>query len=105
MATGADVFHAVADPNRRRILDLLAEGESPAQELASHFDISFAAVSQHLKILHQAGLVRRQPNGRQRIYSLAPSRLREIDEWTAKYRRFWRDHLRRLGSYLDQEND
>jgi DNA-binding transcriptional ArsR family regulator len=105
MGTAADVFHAVADPNRRRILDLLAEGESPAQELANHFDISFAAVSQHLKILHQAGLVRRQPNGRQRIYSLVPSRLREIDEWTAKYRRFWRDRLSRLGSYLDQEND
>jgi DNA-binding transcriptional ArsR family regulator len=96
-----DVFHAIADANRRKLLDVLAAGDFPAQELASRFDISFAAVSQHLKVLHQAGLVERRARGRQRIYSLAPSRLREVDDWTAQYRRFWQTRLRRLRSFLD----
>jgi DNA-binding transcriptional ArsR family regulator len=101
-ATG-EVFHAIADANRRKLLDLLADGDLPAQELARRFDISFAAVSQHLKVLHEAGLVKRRAEGRQRIYSLAPTRLREVDDWTARYRRFWRGRLRRLRSLLDEE--
>ena len=102
MQTNA-VFHAIADGNRRKLLDVLADGDLPAQELASRFDISFAAVSQHLKVLHEAGLVKRRAEGRQRIYSLAPLRLREVDDWTAHYRRFWQGRLRRLRSYLDTE--
>jgi DNA-binding transcriptional ArsR family regulator len=96
-----EVFHAIADANRRKLLDLLAGGDRPAQQLASCFDMSFAAVSQHLKVLHEAGLVRRRAEGRQRIYSLAPLRLREIDDWTSRYRKFWRGRLKRLRSYLD----
>ncbi len=98
-----EVFHAVADSNRRRMLDLLAKGETPAQELAGQFDISFAAVSQHLKVLHEAGLVSRRAVGRQRIYRLEPDRLRVLDQWTARYRRFWQQRLDRLGKYLDGE--
>jgi DNA-binding transcriptional ArsR family regulator len=101
MQPANDVFHAIADPNRRRLLDMLAAGDLAAQELASRFDISFAAVSQHLKVLHETGLVTRRAEGRQRIYSLAPLRLREVDYWTSRYRRFWRSRLRRLQSYLD----
>ena len=96
-----EVFHAIADANRRKLLDMLAAGDLPAQELASRFDISFAAVSQHLKVLHDAGLVKRRAEGRQRIYSLAPLRLREVDDWTAHYRKFWQGRLKRLRSYLD----
>ena len=96
-----EVFHAIADANRRKLLDVLAAGDLPAQELASRFDVSFAAVSQHLKVLHDAGLVKRRAEGRQRIYSLAPLRLREVDDWTARYRKFWRGRLKRLRSYLD----
>jgi|SRR4051794_35776819 DNA-binding transcriptional ArsR family regulator len=103
MPPGGDVFHAIADPNRRRMLDTLAGGELAAQELARQFDMSFAAVSQHLKVLHEAGLVERRAQGRQRIYRLAPSRLREVEDWTARYRRFWRGRLRRLHAYLDEE--
>jgi DNA-binding transcriptional ArsR family regulator len=103
MQPGGDVFHAIAEPNRRKLLDMLAVGDLPVQELAGRFDISFAAVSQHLKVLHEAGLVKRRAEGRQRIYSLAPMRLREIDDWTARYRRFWQDRLKRLRSYLDDE--
>jgi DNA-binding transcriptional ArsR family regulator len=96
-----DVFHAIADPHRRRLLDLLAAGDSPAQELADQFVISFAAVSQHLKVLREAGLVARRAEGRQRIYSLTPERLRLVAEWTAGYRKFWESRLKRLGAYLD----
>src|SRR5215470_3228796 len=103
MKPTGEVFHAVADRNRRRLLDMLAGGDLPAQELASHFDISFAAISQHLKVLHEAGLVKRRAAGRQRIYSLAPLRLREVDDWTARYRKFWQGRLTRLRLYLDEE--
>jgi DNA-binding transcriptional ArsR family regulator len=103
MQSTSDVFHAIADVNRRRLLDLLADGDLPVQELAGRFDISFAAVSQHLRVLHQAGLVSRRPDGRRRIYSLEASRLREVDEWTAPYRRFWQGRLKRLRSYLDEK--
>ena len=98
-----DVFRAIADPNRRRILDLLAAGEAPAQELAARFDMSFAAVSQHLKVLLDAGLVARRAEGRSRIYRLTPERLRTVEEWAGTYRRFWTTALDRLGDYLDSE--
>jgi len=100
-AHDTDVFHAIADPNRRQMLDLLAAGDLPAQELANRFEISFAAVSQHLKVLREAGLVSRRAEGRQRIYSLRPGRLRVVAEWTAGYRKFWESRLSRLGDYLD----
>lgn len=96
-----DVFHAIADPHRRQLLDLLAAGDLPAQELAGRFVISFAAVSQHLKVLREAGLVARRAEGRQRIYSLTPERLRLVADWTAGYQKFWASRLKRLGAYLD----
>jgi DNA-binding transcriptional ArsR family regulator len=101
MQAADEVFHAIADANRRKLLDILAAGDLPAQELASHFAISFAAVSQHLKVLHNAGLVKRRAAGRQRIYSLNPVRLRAVDDWTAQYRKFWQSRMKRLRLYLD----
>ncbi|MGH7001872.1 MAG: ArsR/SmtB family transcription factor [Stellaceae bacterium] len=96
-----EIFYAIADPQRRRLLDLLAGGEFAAQALARRFDISFAAVSQHLKVLLEAGLVSRRAEGRRRIYRLAPDKLRVVDDWTGGYRKFWRSRLKRLGEYLD----
>ena len=96
-----NIFYAIADANRRKLLDLLAEGEKPVQELVTHFDISFAAISQHLSILHQVGLVVRRPVGRQRWYRARPERLQEVHEWTARYQHFWQTHLQKLGTYLD----
>jgi DNA-binding transcriptional ArsR family regulator len=101
VAANEAVFLAIADTNRRRMLDLLAQGDSAAQDLADRFDISFAAVSQHLKVLREAGLVARRADGRRRIYRLTPERLRTIDEWMATYRVFWQGRLERLGAYLD----
>jgi DNA-binding transcriptional ArsR family regulator len=105
MHASDQVFHAIADPNRRKLLDVLAGGDLPAQELASHFDVSFAAVSQHLKVLHEAGLVKRRAEGRHRIYSLAPLPLREVDDWTARYRKFWQGRLKLLRTYLDDASE
>lgn len=95
------IFHAVSDPNRRRLLDLLMLKAQAVQDLAAHFDISLAAVSQHLKILHTAGLVSREVKGRFRIYRAEPRALREVHDWTEQYRAFWEGRMVRLGDYLD----
>ena len=99
-SASVDVFHAIADPNRRRLMDLLADGEKPVQELVSDFDITFAAVSQHLGVLREAGLVTSRARGRQRVYRLRAAGLRVVDEWTGKYRGFWEDRLKNLRTVL-----
>jgi len=97
------IFKAIADPSRRRLLDLLLERDVAAQELASHFHMSFPAVSQHLRVLLKAGLVTKRAEGRQRVYCAAPYDLRVVHDWTARYRRFWPGRLRSLGHYLDDK--
>ncbi|MHB8573733.1 MAG: ArsR/SmtB family transcription factor [Dehalococcoidia bacterium] len=97
----AAVFEAIADPTRRRILDLLAEGESPVLDLAAPFAISRPAVSQHLRVLREAGLVSERRVGRQRLYRLQAEPLAEVDLWLRGYRRFWQQRIRALGAYLD----
>ena len=96
-----DVFHAIAEPKRRHILDLLLEGERPVQALVAEFDVSFAAISQHLRVLREAGLVARRIDGRKHVYSAEPEALDTVLEWTARYRPLWRKRLGRLGRHLD----
>ncbi len=96
-----DVYHAIAEPKRRRILDLLLEGERPVQALVAEFDVSFAAISQHLRVLREAGLVARRIDGRQHVYSAEPEALATVLEWTARHRAFWRKRLDRLAHHLD----
>jgi DNA-binding transcriptional ArsR family regulator len=105
MHSAADngVFHAIADPNRRRLMDLLADGEKSVQELANDFDITVAAVSQHLAVLLGSRLVARRASGRQRLYRLDAAPLRIVDEWTSQHRRFWQSRLTRLRNYLDKQ--
>lgn len=98
-----DVFHAIADPNRRVMLDLLAKQERPVQEIVEHFDISFQGVSQHLAVLAAAGLVQRRKVGRYRYYRTRSTALKEVYDWVSQYRRFWRQRLDRLGDYLDED--
>ncbi|MGD2083471.1 MAG: metalloregulator ArsR/SmtB family transcription factor [Chromatiales bacterium] len=98
-----DVFQVVADPTRRRLLDLLAEGEQPVQSLATHFSSTLQAVSQHLKTLQAADLVRSRKDGRFRYYRVNPSGLREMDAWLERYRVFWNGRLARLGRHLDEQ--
>jgi DNA-binding transcriptional ArsR family regulator len=100
---GVDVYGAIADPTRRRLLDLLALAGLSVGELAAPFAMSRPAVSQHLRVLRDAGLVREQRVGRQRIYQLAPDGLREVDLWLGSYRRFWENRLAAFGSYLDAQ--
>ena len=102
-ADPTDVFHAIADPHRRQLIDLLAAGEKPVQALASDFDITLAAVSQHLGVLRQAGLVTSRAQGRQRWYKLQPAGLQAVDEWTARYRGFWKGRLKGLRATLDKK--
>lgn len=98
----ADVYHAIADPRRRAILELLGTGEQPVQALVDKFDVSFAAVSQHLRVLRDAGLVVRRPEGSSRLYRATPAALQEVHDWTGQYSEFWRGRIARLNKYLDE---
>jgi DNA-binding transcriptional ArsR family regulator len=97
-----DVYHAVADPNRRRLLDLLLEEERSVQQLMPHFDVTIGAISQHLKILLESGLVARRKQGRYRFYRVRPEALKEVHDWTEHYRAFWESRLDQLRTYLDE---
>jgi DNA-binding transcriptional ArsR family regulator len=98
-----DVFHAVADANRRTMLDFLALGESSVGALVEHAGLSYSAVSQHLSVLLDVGLVRRRQDGRQRLYRLDPAPLRAVHDWTNHYERFWRGKLARLHRILEED--
>ena len=97
-------FEAIADPSRRKILDLLKTRDRTAGELAKHFRFSWPALSQHLAILKVAGLVRVRREGRFLWYSADPEPLeRECAAWVMSYLRFWRKKLRRLKDYLESD--
>jgi DNA-binding transcriptional ArsR family regulator len=98
-----DLFEAVAEPNRRRILDLLREGERPAGDLVEALSISQPGVSKHLRLLREAGLVAVRADGSRRLYRLEPHRLTELEAWLAPYRRFWAGRLAALGAHLEKE--
>jgi DNA-binding transcriptional ArsR family regulator len=97
------VFRALSDPTRRAILDLLREGDRSVSELAEPFAISQPAVSQHLKILRDAGLATPTKQGRRQLYRLNPGPLREAYDWLTHYQRFWTKKLDALGALLDRE--
>ncbi|MCC7479362.1 winged helix-turn-helix transcriptional regulator [bacterium] len=99
------VFRAVSDPTRRALLELLAQAEYSVSELLEHFKVSQPAISQHLRLLLDAGLARVRTDGRRRLYSLDAAPLREIHDWAAHYERFWDNRLGRLGQYLDQKQE
>jgi DNA-binding transcriptional ArsR family regulator len=101
----ADVFHAISDPTRRRLLRLLEHGERPVNVLAGQFDMTRPAVSQHLRVLREAGLVRERRVGRERRYRLHAPPLRQVSTWVDRYERFWDGRLRALGDQLDRLAD
>jgi DNA-binding transcriptional ArsR family regulator len=100
-AASSDVFHAIADGNRRGLLDLLRDGEQPVGALVEEAGLSYPLVSQHLQVLLGAGAVSRRAEGRQRIYRLEAAPLRDVHDWTAEYTRFWRERIDRLRGELD----
>jgi DNA-binding transcriptional ArsR family regulator len=98
----ADVFRAVSDPTRRSMLELLRDGERTAAELAQPFEMSQPAVSQHLKVLRESGLVSVRKVGRHRIYNLDPRPIQEVFDWAQYFEGFWRKKLSALGRELDR---
>ncbi|HZG35650.1 MAG TPA: metalloregulator ArsR/SmtB family transcription factor [Gaiellaceae bacterium] len=91
---------ALAEPTRRRIVELLAERDHDATEIGAHFPISQPAVSRHLRVLREHGLVRARPDSRRRVYSLEPAPLAELDAWLGRYRPFWTQRLDALDTQL-----
>lgn len=98
-----DVFVAIADPTRRAILRQLAGRSLRVSALAAPFAMSRPAVSKHLRVLREAGLVKERRRGRERHYSLRPRALRPIDRWLANYREFWATGLASLRDHVERE--
>jgi len=100
-----DPYAALADPIRRRILTLLSNRERSVGELVERFEVSQPAISQHLKVLRSAGIVRVRKNGRQRMYSVDFRRLRRVHEWISQFEAFWEERLDALDEHLANEPD
>jgi DNA-binding transcriptional ArsR family regulator len=98
-----DVFGAISHPARRHMLDLLAEADRSVNVIAGHFKMSRPAVSQHLRVLLDAGLVTEQRHGRERRYHFVPEQLGPVRDWLAHYERFWDDRLGRLQKLLTKK--
>jgi DNA-binding transcriptional ArsR family regulator len=103
LPSSRDVFAAVGDPTRRRVLDLLSRGELPVRRIAAPFAMTRPAISQHLRVLLRARLVHVRRDGRERYYRLHARPLRRIHDWVGHYERFWRGKLTALGKFLDDE--
>jgi DNA-binding transcriptional ArsR family regulator len=96
------IFSALADPTRRAILARLAEGDATVSELAEPFSVSLPAISRHLKVLEQAGLISRSRSAQWRSSSLEAETLREVIDWVEPYRELWDERLDRLDAHLRQ---
>jgi DNA-binding transcriptional ArsR family regulator len=94
------ILGALADPTRRELVALLARGELAAGELADRFPVSRPAISRHLRVLREAGLVRSRTDGKRRLYALDPLPLRELDEWLEPYRDLWAQRLDALDTEI-----
>jgi DNA-binding transcriptional ArsR family regulator len=95
-----EALAALADPIRRQIVEMLADRERDAGELAAAFPVSRPAVSRHLRVLREAGLVRVRPQAQRRVYALDPRPLEELAQWLERYRGFWGQRLDALGTEL-----
>jgi DNA-binding transcriptional ArsR family regulator len=100
-----EAFAALSDPTRRHIVELLAGGERSAGELARRFTLTQPAVSQHLRTLRAAGLVRVRRDAQRRMYSIDGRGLAQIDEWLSRYRTFWNTRLDALERALHDKNE
>lgn len=99
------IFHALSDPTRRAILQRLAVGGVLVKDLAAPFAMSKQAVSKHLQVLEEAGLVEKVPEGRSTRVRLRPEALRHVEDWVAFYRGFWTDRLAALAEIVDSEEE
>ena len=95
-------LEALAEPRRREILDVLRDGERSVNELVARLDLSQPAVSKHLRVLREAGLVQARGDAQRRLYRIRPEPLADLDEWLGAYRKFWSAQLDRLEDHLDE---
>ena len=100
-----DVFAAISHRARREMLGLLTGAGRSVGDIAAHFEMSRPAVSQHLRVLLDAGLLTEQRHGRERHYQFVPERLGPVRDWLAQYERFWDDHLQRLQNHLAEGSE
>jgi len=94
------VFHALADPTRRQVIERLVSGPASTSELASSFDMALPSFTQHLRVLEDAGLVTSAKSGRVRTYQIAPAGLALADGWLAEQRRIWEQRLDRFDAFV-----
>lgn len=97
-----DVFEVLADPTRRRMLELLGENERSVGELTAEFEIHQPGISRHLRILHGAGLVNVRKDAQRRIYSIRAEPLQELDAWVGQYRALWEQRFNKLAAHLER---
>lgn len=98
-------LHALAEPHRVAILDVLRDGERPVNDLVDRLGISQPAVSKHLRVLRAAGLVQARVDAQRRLYRIRPEPLADLDQWLASYRELWSTHLDRLEDHLDNRRN
>jgi len=101
METRRDVFRAIADPTRRAILDLVAKEPLNVNAIAEEFEVSRQAISLHLKVLAECGLLDMKQQGRERICEAKPEKLNEVNQWVSRNRSFWEGKLDALGEFLN----
>lgn len=100
-----DVFQAIADPTRRKMLRLLAGHELPISEISSYFPMSRTAVSKHLRVLAEAELIKGRKHGREKLFTLHPAPLKELKQWLAFYEQYWSNKLSQLKFYVENVED
>lgn len=98
-----DVFQTLADPTRRRIVEVLRAGEQQVGDVVSKAGVHQSGVSRHLRILAESGFVSMRPDGQRRLYALEPGPFRELDAWLTTYRQLWDDRLDRFGAALEKK--
>jgi DNA-binding transcriptional ArsR family regulator len=101
MVMQLDVFQVLADPTRRRIVEVLRAGEQPVGDVVEKAGVHQSGVSRHLRILSESGFVSMRPDGQRRLYALKPDPFRELEEWVTRYRGLWEARLDRFGAALE----
>jgi DNA-binding transcriptional ArsR family regulator len=104
MEARRDVFQAIADPTRREIIGMIARQPVNVNTIAEQFDVSRQAISLHLKILSECGLLKIQQSGRERLYEAKLEKLNEVHEWVQQYQKMWTGKLKALKMFVEQEN-
>ncbi|MEO1552927.1 MAG: metalloregulator ArsR/SmtB family transcription factor [Pseudomonadota bacterium] len=99
------VFRAIADPTRRSIIKMLSTGERSLNEISAHYEMTRPAVTKHLRVLQEGGLVQVRARGRERLHSLQPEALKPVSDWVSFFSEFWDEKLEELKQALEADDD